>query len=348
MTDRGPIRLHVVTGKGGTGKTTVAGALALALAADGGDVLLVEVEGRQGIAQVFDTPPLPYAERRVAVSEHGGAVFALAIDPEEALLEYLELFYHLGRAGRGLRKTGLIEFATTVAPGIRDVLLTGKAYEAVRRRAADGTPVFDAIVMDAPPTGRIVRFLNVNAEVQSLARVGPVHTQAASMMRLFRSDWTAVHLVTLLEDLPVQETLDGAAALRAVDLPVGCVIVDADPAVAVPGAAAAVIGSGVRPVPDAARVRADLAAVGIDAPGEVVADLLDLEAARASRAAVADHARASLAELGVPLVSLPQLPGGVDVGGLFDLADVLGEHLDVLTATTVPADRRGYDPRRTA
>ena len=67
-----PVRLHVVTGKGGTGKTTVAAALALALAADGGSVLLVETEGRQGIAQLFDTPPLPYEERRVAVARRGG------------------------------------------------------------------------------------------------------------------------------------------------------------------------------------------------------------------------------------------------------------------------------------
>jgi len=347
LSARGPVRLHIVTGKGGTGKTTVAGALALALAAAGGDVLLVEVEGRQGIAQVFDTPPLPYAERRVAVSEHGGAVFALAIDPEEALLEYLELFYHLGRAGRGLRRTGLIEFATTVAPGIRDVLLTGKAYEAVRRRGTDGAHVFDAVVMDAPPTGRIARFLNVNAEVQSLARVGPVHTQAASMMRLFRSERTAVHLVTLLEDLPVQETVDGVRALRAVGLPIGCVVVDADPAVAAPGAAAALIGSGTRPVPDAARVATDLAAVGIGASDAVVADLLDLEAVRAVRAAQADAARETLAELGAPLVSLPRLPGGVDVGGLFDLADVLGDRLGALTGAVARPDADGDAGRPT-
>ena len=57
------VQLHVVTGKGGTGKTTVAAALALALAARGKTVLLCEVEGRQGIAQMFDVPPLPYEER---------------------------------------------------------------------------------------------------------------------------------------------------------------------------------------------------------------------------------------------------------------------------------------------
>jgi anion-transporting ArsA/GET3 family ATPase len=98
------VKLHVVTGKGGTGKTTVAAALALAIAGQGRTVLLTEVEGRQGLAQLFDSPPLPYEERRVAVAGsaaggHTGEVYALAVDPEAALIEYLEIFYNLRRAG---------------------------------------------------------------------------------------------------------------------------------------------------------------------------------------------------------------------------------------------------------
>ena len=151
------VRLHVVSGKGGTGKTTVAAALALALATGGRRTLVIEVEGRQGIAQVFDTPPLPYEERKIAVAPGGGEVRALAVDPEAALLEYLEMFYRLGVAGRTLRRMGAIEFATTLAPGLRDVLLTGKAKECVSRKDRDGRPVYDAVVLDAPPTGRVVQ-----------------------------------------------------------------------------------------------------------------------------------------------------------------------------------------------
>ena len=109
------VRLHVVTGKGGTGKTTVAAALALALSGQGRRTLLIEVEARQGIAQLFDVPPLPYEERKVAAGPGGGDVFALAVDAEAALLEYLDMFYKLGRAGRGLRRIGAIDFATTTA-----------------------------------------------------------------------------------------------------------------------------------------------------------------------------------------------------------------------------------------
>ncbi|NED03645.1 ArsA family ATPase, partial [Streptomyces sp. SID6648] len=92
-----------------------------------------------------------------------------------------------------------------------DVLLTGKACEAVRRKDRQGRFVYDYVVMDAPPTGRITRFLNVNDEVAGLAKVGPIHNQAQAVMRVLKSRETAVHLVTLLEEMPVQETVDGIA-----------------------------------------------------------------------------------------------------------------------------------------
>ncbi|WP_373366844.1 ArsA-related P-loop ATPase, partial [Mycobacterium kansasii] len=196
-------RLHFVTGKGGTGKSTIAAALALTLAAGGRKVLLIEVEGRQGIAQLFDVPPLPYQEVKIATAERGGQVNALAIDIEAAFLEYLDMFYNLGIAGRAMRRVGAIEFATTIAPGLRDVLLTGKIKETVvRLNKGTKNPVYDAIVVDAPPTGRIARFLDVTKAVSDLAKGGPVHSQAEGVVRLLHSDQTAIHLVTLLEALP--------------------------------------------------------------------------------------------------------------------------------------------------
>ncbi|MGL5828000.1 MAG: ArsA-related P-loop ATPase, partial [Angustibacter sp.] len=179
------VRLHVVTGKGGTGKSTLAAALSLALAHGGRRVLLVEVEQRQGVAPLFDQPPLSYRERQLASAPEGGSVYGLAVDPKAALLEYLEMFYRLGRAGGLLEKVGAIEFATAIAPGVRDVLLTGKVYEAARRKIR-GKYAYDAVVLDAPPTGRIHRFLNVNSDVAGLAKVGPIKGQADSIMTLLR------------------------------------------------------------------------------------------------------------------------------------------------------------------
>ena len=313
------VRLHVVTGKGGTGKTTVAAALALALAGQGHRTLLVEVEDRQGIAQLFDAPPLPYEERKVAVGPGGGDVFALAVEPEGALLEYLEMFYKLGRAGRGLRRIGAIDFATTIAPGMRDVLLTGKVYEAVRRKRGTAR-TYDAVVLDAPPTGRITRFLGVNAEVAGLARVGPIRGQADNIMSLLRSPETAVHLVTLLEEMPVQETCDAAADLAEAGLPVGGVIVNA---VRTPLLRPAQLTAAAKGRLDAREVAAGLKAARVPAGAPTVAALLAEAAEHAERVALEKSGRRALKSLARPTYELPLLPDGVDLGGLYELAELL-------------------------
>lgn len=222
-------RLHVVTGKGGTGKTSVAAAIALALAAGGRRTLLVEVEGRQALAQLFDRPALPYAEQRLAAAAGGGEVYGLAIDPEQAMLEYLEMFYNLKRAGRLLQRMGAVDFVTTLAPGLRDVLLSGKVKEAAVRRDPRGGPdgrAYDAVVLDAPPTGRIRAFLDVTTEVVGLTKIGPIHRQSAGVAQVLHSRMTTVHLVTLLEEMPVQETIDAAADLQAAGYHLGAVVVN--------------------------------------------------------------------------------------------------------------------------
>jgi anion-transporting ArsA/GET3 family ATPase len=319
------VQLHVVTGKGGTGKSTVAASLALALASRGRTVLLCEVEGRQGIAQLFDVPPLPYEERLLAkATEAGhGDVYALAIEPEAALLEYLDLYYRLGRATRALDRFGVIEFATTIAPGVRDVLLTGKVYEAANRNSRNkGARRYDSIVLDAPPTGRIAQFLNVNDELAGLAKVGPIKTQADAIMTLLRSPRTAIHLVTVLEEMPVQETVDGIAELHHAELPVGGVVVNL-----------------VRPQDLDEEARADLLAGRVDTSGlaralesaglpadeGTVTTLVEEGRDHAERRRLEDDQRAVVEEAGLPTYELPKLAGGADLAGLYELAADLVE-----------------------
>jgi anion-transporting ArsA/GET3 family ATPase len=310
-----------VTGKGGTGKTTVAAALAMALAVDGTNVLLMEVEGRQGLAQLFDVPPMPYRERKIAVAPAGGDVYALAVDAEAALLEYLDMYYHLGRAGKALDRFGVVDFVTTIAPGLRDVLLTGKVYEAARRRVR-GEFVYDAVVLDAPPTGRIARFLNVNHEVAGLAKVGPIRTQADSIMKLLRSKRTAVHLVTLLEEMPVQETVDAAEQLQELGLPLGSVIVNMVRRSPLDDDTLALAAKEKLP---ANEVAAGLAAAGLPDDDETVAALTAEARDHAIRVGLERENRRHIDELGRPVAELGLVPDGIDAGAVFDLSEDLAE-----------------------
>ena len=313
-------RLHFVTGKGGTGKSTIAASLALALAAGGRKVLLVEVEGRQGIAQLFDVPPLPYQEVKIATADGGGQVNALAIEIEAAFLEYLDMFYNLGLAGRAMRRIGAVEFATTIAPGLRDVLLTGKIKEIVTRGEKGKHPAYDEIVVDSPPTGRIARFLDVTKAVSDLAKGGPVHSQAEGVVKLLHSDQTAIHLVTLLEALPMQETIEAIEELTELGLPIGSVIINRNiPAYLGSDDLAKAAEGDI----DADAVRAALTEAGIKLSDTDFAGLLTEAIQHATWIAARAESAEQLDEIEVPRLELPQLPDGVDLGSLYELAEEL-------------------------
>jgi anion-transporting ArsA/GET3 family ATPase len=323
-TDWDGVRLHVVTGKGGTGKTTVAGALALALAHRDQKVLLIEAEGRQGIARLFDRPPLPYEERRIAIgaggngdaSSPGGDVYALAIDPEGALLDYLQMFYNMRSAGKALTKLGLVDFATTIAPGLSDVLVTGKATEAARRKQPGGY-VYDAVVLDAPPTGRIGRFLNVTAEVSGLAKVGPIRTHADTVANVIKSPQTVVHFVSTLEEMPVQETLDGVAELRAIPgLHVGGIVINM-------ARTAMLSHTDLTAPPEGGALAAALATVGLHDTDALAKGLAEELAEHARQVELQDRERGELESVGQPCYELPMITEGIDLGGLYRLATEL-------------------------
>ncbi len=303
--------LHVVTGKGGVGKTTVAVALAMALARRGGKTLVVEVEGRQGIASLFNSAKLSYAERRITKAPSGGEVFGMAVDAEDALLDYLSMFYKLGRAGKALRHVGAIDFATTIAPGLRDILLTGKVKEATTR-SRDGKRVYDAVVLDAPPTGRVSQFLNVTVEASKLAKVGPIRSHSDGVARLLHSKRTAVHLVTRLEEMPVQETKDAVTQLTALKLPVGNIIMNA---------ATPHLLDGTNMTQ--ARLRKQLELTDLAVTDALVDGLFREVQQHERRVEVQDELRAELARLPHPSVELPLIAGGIDVAALRTLSGEL-------------------------
>lgn len=318
----GPAReLHIVTGKGGVGKTTVAAAIATALATAGRRVLLCEVEDRAAIGEVFDRPgPVP-TETRLTRTPAGGEVFGLSVTAEDALKEYLATFYRLGIAGRMLDRFGVFDFATSIAPGLGDVLLTGKVYEAVRRRERGRSGAYSAVVLDAPPTGRIANFLNVHEAVQSLAKVGPIHNQAAAIIELFRSRRTVLHLVSLLEDMPVTETLDAVGELE----PTGI-----RPVSVICNKVTGHLGGAERELITAAR---GCVLPGVDIlPGvdeATNAALWEQLRQAADRSAAEDAHRDRLATLGLPMVDLRLDHGGIDRAAILRMGGTLADELDL-------------------
>ncbi|AKT50471.1 ArsA-related P-loop ATPase [Arsenicicoccus sp. oral taxon 190] len=325
-------RLHVVTGKGGTGKTTVAAALALALAERGRRVLLAEVEQRQALAPVLGCSPVGDHERLVQTTPAGGELYALAVDPRAALMEYLRLYYRLGPAGALLDQVGAVEFATDIAPGLADVLVMGKLYEATRRTPAHQRPRgapdhYDQVVVDAPPTGRVVRFLEANTQVADLAKVGPIRHQADAVTTLVHSDQVVVHLVTLLEEMPVAETVEAVAQLREAGLHPGMVVVDQVRDDGLSEGDLDVFDAVVDDRVGASQVADALRRAGAPDPDALAAGLVAHARDHAARLEAEGAQQELLDPLGLPTVLLPHLPAGVGPRGLRELARSVAEQV---------------------
>lgn len=303
--------MHVITGKGGTGKSTIAGALALRLAAGGGRVLLVEVEGRPSIAATLGLREFPGAPAKVATAAGGGEVHACSLDAEVVLEDYLSSNVGSSLAIAAARKFGVTEFATTIAPGLRDVLLSGFIVAEARRGG------WSAVVVDAPPTGRVARFLDVTRALGEIATSGPIHRQAADTAAFLRSGSTRVHMVTLAEPLPVRESMEALDELRAVGLPLGSMVANRLLDDALCDAALSLSHD-------------DVAAIAGDGPvAAALASELDDVAARAR------VQRRSFGDLAAgwpgPVARVPALPGGVRIEGLYDVSELLSalDHREV-------------------
>jgi anion-transporting ArsA/GET3 family ATPase len=217
-------RLVIVAGKGGVGKTTVTAALARTAALAGLSTLIIEVEGKSGLAALFGREPLSYQE--IELSAGGGREGAADIrgrtlTPDEALLDYLR-DHGLSRISKRLVSTGALDVVATAAPGIRDILVLGKVKQLERARAAD------LIVLDAPAAGHAITFLLSARSLLDVARVGPINTQAREVLAMLTDPARCqVVLVTLPEETPVNELVETAFHLEdRVGVSLGPVVVN--------------------------------------------------------------------------------------------------------------------------
>ena len=215
-------RLLFFTGKGGVGKSTVAAATALLAAGHGKRVLLVEVDAKGSLTDLFEQPPVGFEPREV----HPGVV-AMSMDTEASLREYLKLNLKMPVLGRLGPLARVLEFVANAAPGVKEILTVGKICWEVRE-ILDGTSDVDLVVVDAAATGHIVAQLGAADTIRDLVDVGPVRAQTEWMSEILADpDVTAVNVVTTPEEMPVAETIELLGRVRSeLDVPLGAVVVN--------------------------------------------------------------------------------------------------------------------------
>jgi len=120
--------------------------------------------------------------------------------------------------------------------------------------------------------------------------------------------------------MPVTETLEAIAHLRETDLPVGTIIVNAATERRLPTDTLDAAATGRL---DTAALAADLASAGITATPELLDGLATQACEHAVRVLDEADCRAQLAATGLPMMFLPRLVDGADLGGVYELADRL-------------------------
>lgn len=210
-------RVVIVAGKGGVGKTTVTATLARLAGSLGLRTLVIELEGRSGLPQLFGVDELGY--HPVDLAEH---VAGRTLTADDALAEYLD-DHGLRRVTKRLLSSGAMDVVSTAAPGIRDVLVLGKIKQLERAGVAD------LILVDGPAAGHAITFLLSARGLLDAVRVGPVQTQAADVLELLTDpERCSVVLVTLPEETPVNELVETAFTLEdRVGVSLGPVVVNA-------------------------------------------------------------------------------------------------------------------------
>ena len=205
-------RILIVSGKGGVGKTTISAALALVAARAGRKVCVAEVDRKGTLAKLLGGGPVGYEPEELSPG-----VWGMGIVPEDALAEYLDVQYHMKRISRLFTNTHFVDYITTAAPGLKDILVLGKIWYLEQGPRSGGTKHnFDTIIVDAPAAGHMLTFLAAPMGLANMVSVGPVRRQSDWLVEMLRDPKrTRVHLVTLAEEMPVSETIETFNALQS-------------------------------------------------------------------------------------------------------------------------------------
>jgi anion-transporting ArsA/GET3 family ATPase len=214
-------RFLFVTGKGGTGKTTVTAALAVALADRGKRVLISVSDPKERISELFGAAPLG-----PDITTLSPNIFAVKISPEVALREYGEMILKSRTVYNAVFGNKYVQGFFAAVPGLHQWAILGKAWFHSTEKDPSGRPRFDMVLFDAPATGHGLEMLRVPKIIVDISPPGLLRRDAEAAWTMFKNPAeSGVVIVTLPEDMPASESLELAeAVVSELKLPIANVV----------------------------------------------------------------------------------------------------------------------------
>ena len=210
------------TGKGGTGKSTLSAALALAASRRGKRVLVCEVTARERVSELFGRPASGPQIRQLAPN-----LYSVHVRPAEAMREYALMILRYETLYNLVFENKVVRYFLTAAPSLAEIVLLGKVFWHAAREMERGRPRWDLVVLDAPATGHGLTLLTVPDVFLAIVSEGPLARDMRDMQSLLKDAARCrTCVVTLPEEMPANEAIELHRALDQHGLPQGALFLN--------------------------------------------------------------------------------------------------------------------------